>query len=82
MPDLLAFAKRVPKRPPLKLVANKILSMPSVTWQRASCLSKGAPMTADRILRARVTLVLMILLAGIWIWGATRWTAAQLGFQA
>jgi type IV secretion system protein VirD4 len=36
-------------------------------------------MKAGRILWTQVTLVLLILLAGIW--GATQWTAAQLGYQ-
>jgi type IV secretion system protein VirD4 len=44
-----------------------------------TCLPKGVPMTAGRILWGQVALVFLILLAGVW--GATQWTAAQLGYQ-
>jgi type IV secretion system protein VirD4 len=44
-----------------------------------TCLPKGVLMTAGRILWGQVALVFLILLAGVW--GATQWTAAQLGYQ-
>ena len=37
------------------------------------------PMTAGKILWGQVALVFLILLVGVW--GATQWTAAQLGYQ-